>query len=117
MATTALGLQLLLPSSSSIHPLWGPSAAAPSLDASGTSPPLLSISVALGVPGTFWAGDCPCQPQHAAGCVPGQPPPSGLSQTADPKSSGNEEFEAPFGQEDLAELVGSVWSLLEIYVK
>lgn len=53
-------------------PLEGPSSAAPSLDASGTSAPLLSISVALsGVSGPFWASDCPCQRQHTAGCVPG----------------------------------------------
>lgn len=70
--SSALGLQPLLPSSSSRSPIWGPSAAVPLLDARGTSAPLLSISVALtGVPGPFWASDCPCQPQHAAGCVPG----------------------------------------------
>lgn len=69
---SALGLQPLLPSFFSRPPLWGPSAAAPSLDASGTSPPLMTISVALnGVPGPFWTSESPCQPQQTAACVPG----------------------------------------------
>lgn len=111
--TSALGLQPLLPSSFSRPPLWGPSAAAPSLDASGTSPPLLSISVALnGVPGPFWASENPCQPQHCWLCARASHH-IGLSQTLDTRSSGNEELKAALGQEDLTELVGGFCSLPE----